>query len=221
MSKNDKEKDQKQDAPTTDAPGGGQQPAGDAEQVKEESTASADPRFTNEQVEAIVEQRLARERKKYSDYGDLKDKAEKYAEYEEAQKSELQKAQEAAETAKKQRDQALQEANDRLIRAAFMAEAGKGHAKHPEDAYLLADLSDVSITDDGKVVGVKAAVEVLVSDGRLPTEGRPAAPSLDAGAGSGERTSDRPLKLTDAEIQAAKKMGVKPEDYQKYKAAAE
>ena len=215
----EKEKDQKQQEPTN-APGGGQQSAGDAGEVQEKSEGEAtDPRFTNEQVEAIVEQRLARERKKYSDYGDLQEKAKKWAEFEEAQKSELQKAQEAAERANVERDRALQEANDRLIRAAFMAEAGRVHAKHPEDAYLLADLSDVAITDDGRVTGVMAAVEVLLSDGRLPTEGRPSAPKLDAGAGSGERTNERPVKLTDEELAIARKMNISPEDYAKHKSA--
>ena len=213
-------KDQEQHESPTNATGGGQQPAGEAEQVKEESRADAnDPRFTNAQVEAIVEQRLARERKKYEDYGDLQEKAQKYAAWEESQKSELQKATEAAERAQAERDRALLEANERLKRAAFMAEAGRVHAKHPEDAYLLADLSDVSITDDGKVTGVSAAVEVLVADGRLPTEGKPAAPKLDAGAGSGERTSERPVKLTQEQLEYARKLGVKPEDYAKNMAA--
>ena len=207
-----------QESPKQDAHGGGKQPAGDAGKVQEsDGKMSDDPRFTNEQVEAIVEQRLARERRKYADYADLQEKAQKYTEWEEAQKTELQKAKEAAERAAAERDHALQEANDRLIRAAFMAEAGRIHAKHPEDAFLLADLSNVVITDDGKVPGVNAAVEALVADGRLPTEGRPSAPKLDAGAGSGERTNERPVKLTDEELEVARKMGIPPEEYAKHK----
>lgn len=207
-----------QETPEEDANDGGQQSGGAAVTVQEPSKGEADdPRFTNEQVEAIVEQRLARERKKYADYPDLQEKAKKWAEWEEAQKSELQKAQEAAERAQQERDHALQEANDRLIRAAFMAEAGRIHAKHPEDAYLLADLSDVVITDGGNVTGVADAVEALVANGRLPTEGRPSAPKLDAGAGSGERTNERPVRLTDEELEVARKMGIRPEDYAKYK----
>jgi len=207
-----------QESPKTDAHGGGQQPVGDAGKVQESDGKTPDePRFNNEQVEAIVEQRLARERRKYSDYPELQEKAKKWAEFEEAQKSELQKAQEAATQAQQERDRALQEANDRLIRAAFMAEAGRIHAKHPEDAFLLADLSDVVITEDGNIAGVSRAVEALVADGRLPTEGRPSAPKLDAGAGSGERTSERPVKLSDEEMAVARKMGIPPEEYAKYK----
>lgn len=216
----DQEKDptQQETPKANDANDGGKQSGGEAVKGQETSKAEADdPRFTNEQVEAIVEQRLARERKKYADYADLQEQAKKWAEFEESQKSELEKAQEAAERAQRERDIALQNANDRLIRAAFMAEAGRIHAKHPEDAYLLSDLSNVVITEDGNVAGVSEAVEALVADGRLPTEGRPSAPKLDAGAGSGERTNERPVKLTDEELQIARKMGIPPEDYAKYK----
>ena len=88
----EKEKDQAQQESPTNATGGGQQPAGDAGKVKEQSEGSTpDPRFTNEQVESIVEQRLARERRKYADYDQLKEKAERWAEFEESQKSELAK----------------------------------------------------------------------------------------------------------------------------------
>lgn len=52
--------------------------------------------FTQAELDAAVEQRLARERAKYSDYDALKDKAAKFDQAQEAAKSELQKAQEQA-----------------------------------------------------------------------------------------------------------------------------
>lgn len=52
--------------------------------------------FTQAELDAAVEQRLARERAKYADYDALKDKAAKFDQAQEAAKSELQKAQEQA-----------------------------------------------------------------------------------------------------------------------------
>lgn len=50
--------------------------------------------FSQEQLDAIVSDRLARERAKYQDYEDLKTKAAEYDKAQEASKTELQKAQE-------------------------------------------------------------------------------------------------------------------------------
>lgn len=52
--------------------------------------------FTQDEVNKIVGERLARESAKYADYETLKDKAAKFDEQEEASKSELQKAQDKA-----------------------------------------------------------------------------------------------------------------------------
>jgi hypothetical protein len=199
---------QPEPGPPNDAPGGGEQPAGDTER-----------RFTQADLDRIVSDRIKRERQKYGDYDDLKARAAKWAEYEETQKTELERAQEAASKAVAERDQALSAANERLIRAAFLAEAGKSGAQHPEDAYLLADLSAVNIAEDGAVTGVTEQVKALVEAGRLPKAGRPQAPGLDAGAGSGERGQEKALKLTQEEIAMAQKLGVSLEDYQKNKEA--
>ncbi len=53
-----------------------------------------DKTFTQAELDAIIGDRLSRERAKYADYETIKDKASKYDEMEEANKSELQKAQE-------------------------------------------------------------------------------------------------------------------------------
>ena len=50
--------------------------------------------FTQAQLDAIVADRLSREKSKYADYADLQKKAKLYDEVEEKNKSELQKAQE-------------------------------------------------------------------------------------------------------------------------------
>lgn len=185
-----------------DAEGGGQQP---------EKT------FTQTEMDAIIRERLTRERQKYSDYDDLKNKAGQWAEHEEAQKSELQKALDAKSAAEAAMSKALLEANNRMIKAALVAEAGKHGAQHPDDAYRLVDLSTVNITDDGAITGAEEAVKALIESGRLPIVRRPSAPTLDAGAGNGEKSGDEAIQLSQEEMMTAQKMGLTFEQYQKGK----
>ena len=96
--------------------------------------ATAEKTFTQAEMDAIIGDRLARERAKYADYAEIKAKAAKFDEAEEANKSELQKAVE-------ERD-ALKARIDKL-------EADKAHAdavadaaaKYGVDAVLLARMS--------------------------------------------------------------------------------
>ncbi len=68
-------------------------------------TQEQEPRtFTQAEVDAIVGERLQRERSKYSDYSALKEKADLYDRYEESNKTELQKATEKAEALQKELD---------------------------------------------------------------------------------------------------------------------
>ena len=62
-----------------------------------ETVETQEKTFTQEEVNAIVSQRLERDRAKYADYDSLKEKATKFDEMEEARKTELQKATEKAE----------------------------------------------------------------------------------------------------------------------------
>lgn len=65
--------------------------------------------FTQEQVDQIVEKRLAKERGKYKDYDELKTKAMKLDEMENAGKSELDKLKESNAALRKQIDEAAAE----------------------------------------------------------------------------------------------------------------
>lgn len=66
--------------------------------------------FTQAELDAIIEARLARERDKYADYESLKEKAGKYDEAEESKKTELQKATDKMTALQKELD-ALKSAN--------------------------------------------------------------------------------------------------------------
>lgn len=187
----------------TDAAGGGQQPG---------------KVFTQEQVNGIVADRLGRAEAKYADYATLKEQAQKYAELQEQQKTEVQKLADAKVKAERERDEALAKAKSRLIKAAFVAEAAKAGAAHPEDVYALADSSKVTLDDSDNVVGVTEAVQAVIAAGRVPTVQAVRAPSLDGGAGGGKRASEQAASaLSEDEIAQAHKLGLKPEDYAKGK----
>lgn len=191
-----------QETPPQDPPGGGApQPVTGAERT-----------FTQAELNAIIDDRLKRERGKYADYADLKARADKLAEIETAQMGELEKAQARAAALEAERDRVQQHAQDTLLRAAFIAAAAIAGAAHPEDAFALADRGSISIGDDGKVVGVDDAVKALVEAGRIPMSGRPPAPSLDGGAGSGKPPGDK-ISLTAEEIEMCRKMRITPEQY--------
>ena len=64
---------------------------------QEGNTMADDKTFTQEEVDSIVEGRLAREKQKYADYEDLREKASKYDEYQEQSKTELQKEKEKSD----------------------------------------------------------------------------------------------------------------------------
>lgn len=75
--------------------------------------------FTQDEVNAIVSDRLKRANEKYADYEALKEKASKLDELEEAQKSELQKANEKAQALETELEQmksanALREIKDKV-----------------------------------------------------------------------------------------------------------
>ena len=62
------------------------------ETVNQDKNATEPKTFTQEEVDALIGERLYREKEKYADYDALKEKAAKLDQMEEATKSELQKA---------------------------------------------------------------------------------------------------------------------------------
>lgn len=72
--------------------------------------------FSQSELDAIIADRLKREREKYADYNALKEKASKFDEMEEANKSELQKATERAEKLAAELDAMKQADSVRSIR---------------------------------------------------------------------------------------------------------
>jgi hypothetical protein len=153
---------------------------------------------------------------------DRRKRLEELESAEEARKAaamtDLDKANKRAEDAEAKAAQAETRARETLIRSAFVAEAARVGAAHPEDVYLLADKSAVDVDDTGGIRGVVEAVKTLVDAGRIPLSGRTPAPNLDGGAGGGDRGHDS-MRLTADEMEIARKLNIKPEKYAANKAA--
>lgn len=173
----------------------------------------ADPprTFTQEQVDRIVQDRLARAKTQPpDDYDDLKAKAAKLDEIEQANKTELDKALERAEKAEAERLQALEKANRRLIQAAVLAEAAAQNTIKPEHMHRLIDTGEVTVGDDGQVTGVKEAVEGFLK-ANPEYVGSPAGGGADLGArdhGGIKQVTEAELKtMTPEQIDKAHREG--------------
>lgn len=133
--------------------------------------------FTQEELDVIVRDRLARDRKGREDYDDLKTKLtaleqaeedRKKAELSATERLEAEKAEalERAQKAEQAKEAALSAANQRLIKAEFKAVARELNVRADalEDAYVLANLTSVSVDENDNPVGVEDAVKALLTN---------------------------------------------------------
>lgn len=196
-----------------------------AESVQSDKTESArvetgsELSMTQEDVDRVVESRLARERRKFADYDDLKQKASAYDEAVESSKSEIQKIQE--ENARLQ--EAVSELTDAnsyvAARTSLLQEVAKPEYNivDPEGAieFLMGadwDLLEVD-EEDGLPTNIGSAVQKLVEKrSYLVRAGESTAPSnVDQGARGGgqiDQLSEGDLEnMTPREIVEARNEG--------------
>ena len=135
--------------------------------------APAEPErtFTQSEMDAIIGDRLKRERAKYADYEELKGKAQQYDAAQEAAKSDLEKAVE-------ERD-ALKARVDKLEADKARADAvAKAASTHGVDAELLARMTgDV----EENAVFLKAQMAAQPKYGQVPDFGEAPAPGAKKG----------------------------------------
>ena len=136
-----------------------------ADPPKEPPKTDPTKTFTQADLDNVVQERLARERKQFADYDDLKARAAKFDELENSKKDELTKAQEAVAAAERRATEAQANANSTLKRAAIMSAAAKHNA---EDAgiiiQLLANSEEVKLDETGNIVGADEAVKKLLTE---------------------------------------------------------
>lgn len=170
--------------------------------------------LTQEEVDRILSERIARERKKYADYEDLKAKALEYEKKLEEQRlaelSEKERAEELAKKFEEERNalsQQLEELNSRVQREkitnAFIKSAPSVNIP-PEriDAALkLADLSAVKVDENGEVAGLDDVLKTLVDqysflvDVRTP---KPVGSPTNGGEPGGEEVKTLEMQLEEA-----------------------
>ena len=133
-----------------------------AETVHQEPTTPAaegqqpERTFTQAEMNAIISDRLSRERSKYADYDDLKAKAQQFDAAQEAGKTELQKANEKAAKLQEQLDSMTKANTLRELRGKVAAELLSGDTEESCTAQAQAILKFAqpgypSIRDGGEV----------------------------------------------------------------------
>lgn len=95
-----------------------------AAQAQQNTNQQAEKTFTQAELDAIIADRLARERGKYADYDTLKDKAARFDAQVEAEKTDLQKAQEQAASLQTQLNALKAETAARNVRDKVAAAKG-------------------------------------------------------------------------------------------------
>lgn len=130
--------------------------------------------MTQAELDALIGKEKGRVKSKYADYNDLKTKLSTFEQAEkerqEAEMTELEKLQaQLAEKDTKEQTLAQQLADlekavqNEKIRNAFNQVATSQNVNHLDDAFVLADLSAVTV-EDGKVVGMEDAIKTLVDN---------------------------------------------------------
>ncbi|UTR05151.1 DUF4355 domain-containing protein [Alkalihalobacillus sp. LMS6] len=130
--------------------------------------------FTQEEVNAMIADRLGREKKKYADYDDVKAKASEFEKQAEerrlAEMSEKEKAEELAKKYESEREELAgqleafkKQVEQEKVKNAFITKAQAAGISYIDDAHALADLSAVQVTDEG-VAGIDEVISALIEN---------------------------------------------------------
>ncbi len=134
--------------------------------------AESEKTFTQSELDEIIAKRIERERKKFEGFDELKEKATKYEqEAEERRLAELSEKERAEELAKKyeeekaelakQLDEYRAQVEREKVRNAFITKAQQANIAYIDDALALADLSKVTVGEEG-VIGIDEVITSLV-----------------------------------------------------------
>lgn len=141
--------------------------------------------FSQEDVNRIVADRVARTQQKYADYDDLKAAAAELNKVRDASRTDMERAVEAAR--KEGAQAATATANSRLVKAEARALAASAKFRDPSDAVaFLGDLSAVKVDAQGEVDTAsleRALTDLAKAKPYLLAEEPPSRPTGDPGQG--------------------------------------
>ena len=148
-------------------------------------------------------------RGQFGDYQQLKERAAKADELEAAQLSDQDKLEARAHEAERKAEAAIQQVASAVIASEVKVRASQMGIIDPDAAYLLLDRTNLSYAEDGKVSGVDDALTQLMED-KPYLKGLPSrAPNLNPQIGEPAPA----LRLTTDQLEAARLMGLTPEQY--------
>lgn len=193
---------------------------GEPEQTPEEPTPALEKSFTQAELDEIVEKRLARDRTKYADYDDLKTKAAEFEaerkriEDEKLSESErLQKALDEAHSSKQEIEEQLtamqKQAEQQLIKTAFVRKASEAGIKYTDAAVKLSDMGALQFDESGELIGVDDAINALITENPFLVEVEALKPKIIGGGSDagGEHVEKSKEKMLEEAADKAKKSG--------------
>ena len=172
--------------------------------------STAEPTYTQEQVNQMMGKTRREERGKYSDYGTLKERAAKADELEQAQLTEKERLEARVEQAEKNAQAADQRITEAMISSAIQVQAGQMGIIDPEAAFLLVDRTNIRYTAEAGTTGVEDALTQL-----LETKPYLKATNRTPNINPEGNQPDAPVRLTAEQREAAQMMGMTEEQYAK------
>lgn len=180
---------------------------GDPEPTPEPTLDPEPPKkleLTQEEFDAKIAERLARERKKYADYDDLKAERDRMKAEEDKRtleamteserlKAEKDESDRKATEATAAADKKAEAANQRIIRAEFklLAKEAGMRSDALDDAYTLADKAGISVDDDGNVTGASDVITALLAAKPFLAEPKKEPRKIGEGSGGDDPKPDK------------------------------
>lgn len=179
----------------------------------EEAAKRSEKTHSQADVDRIVQERLARDRKDRpsdDEIKELRDKATKFDEQEAANATELEKAQKRAEKAESDAATALAEAKETRLRSAILTEASKPDRKivDADAALKLLDKSKLELDADGTPKNIAEAMDALLEASPFLVGGGTTTTTRRDAADQGARGSGDEQQLTSTD-------GMTPEEITK------
>lgn len=126
------------------------------------ASAQADRVFTQDQVDRIVQERLARQKAQFAGFDELKQKAEQFDKLEADRMSELEKATRRAADLERELAATSQARQESVLRAAVVSEAAKRNVIDPDAALALIDRASLEFDTEGNPTNVAQAMDSLL-----------------------------------------------------------